>query len=102
MFIDTRNYSTDSASDYNTMDIDDQRKLLIWIRSNVLSRKTPNRMHTSYGMKHVFERLTGIYVTNGQFKGAMQVLGFLPVNVQDRNWCFRISERSPAFALREG
>ncbi len=45
---------------------------------------------SSYGMKHDFERATGIYVNNDVFKGAMLAAGYEPVNRDDLNWTFRV------------
>lgn len=48
---------------------------------------------TSYGMKHEFERSRqGFYVTNGQFKGAMLMLGYRAINQFDLNWKFKIEK----------
>ena len=44
----------------------------------------------SYSLKHDFERDTGIYVTNGEFKGAMLVVGFTPIDNEELNWSFKI------------
>ncbi|WP_432755893.1 hypothetical protein [Staphylococcus pseudoxylosus] len=65
--------------------------------------KTFNIKHSSYGLKHVFERryrdeLSGIfegsYVTNGQFKGAMLKAGFEVKDKEQLNWHFNVSEKS--------
>lgn len=65
--------------------------------------KTFNTRHTSYGLKHVFERkyreaLSGTfessYVTNGQFKGAMLEAGFDVKDKSQLNWHFNASEKS--------
>ena len=72
-------------------------QVIEWIKNNIKARRTPNTMHTSYGIKHLYERETGEYITNDDFKAAMLFCGFHPVNEQDTNWCFCISEKSPAF-----
>ncbi len=79
---------------------EDQRAILQWIQSRLYPRKTPNNWHTSYGLKHLLERDTKIYLTNNQFKEAMLMCGFTPVNPRELNWCFRLSSKSPAFQLR--
>lgn len=68
-----------------------------WIRENIVPRKTANRRHSSYGMKHILEKDTRIYLTNNEFKDAMMLCGYMPVNENSLNWNYRISERSPAF-----
>jgi hypothetical protein len=50
----------------------------------------------SYSLKHIFERDTGIYLTNNQFKDAMLMCGYNPVNPEELNWQYRISKKSPA------
>lgn len=68
-----------------------------WIDTNIYPRKTPLPDKTSYGIKHIFESDTGIYLTNNEFKDAMQLCGYIPVNPDELNWHYRISKRSPAF-----
>lgn len=74
-----------------------QKILCDWISKCILPRKTPNLYHSSYGMKHRFQADTDIYVYNGQFKAAMRLCGYEPVDEREQNWCYRISEKSPAF-----
>ena len=76
---------------------DRQAVVLAWIRNNLRPRKTPNLYHTSYGLKHVLERDTGIYVTNNQFKDAMLICGYHPRDANKLNWQYCISEKSPCF-----
>jgi len=40
---------------------------------------------SSYGLKHLYEREMGNYVTNGQFKGAMIQYGYDPVDSREIN-----------------
>ena len=68
-----------------------------WIEMNLFPRKTVLDSHTSYGLKHILERDTGIYLTNNEFKDAMLMCGYEPANPNDLNWCYGISKRSPAF-----
>ncbi|MBA1354657.1 MULTISPECIES: hypothetical protein [Staphylococcus] len=65
--------------------------------------KSFNTRHSSYGLKHVFERryrealsgtFEGSYITNGQFKGAMLKAGFEVKDKAQLNWCFNVSEKS--------
>ena len=48
---------------------------------------------SSYGIKHIYERDMGKYVTNGQFKGAMIHYGFDPINPRELNCYYRIKIR---------
>lgn len=56
---------------------------------------------TSYGLKHILEHDTGIYLTNNEFKDAMLICGYEPVNPQELNWTYCISKKSPAFENRQ-
>lgn len=77
---------------------DSQETVFNWIIANYIPRKTPNRKHSSYGMKQTLTGETGIYVTNNQFKDAMMICGYEPTSYSYKpNWVFCISERSPAF-----
>lgn len=72
------------------------QKLIVttWIKENFVSRVTINKYHTSYEMKHIFERSPdGFYLTNGAFKGAMLKCGF-DKHSGGINWCFQVTERS--------
>ena len=56
----------------------------------MLPATKPSR-HTSYWLKHEFER-DGFYITNGQFKGTkgtMSVCGYRPIAAYEQNWTFR-------------
>lgn len=76
---------------------DDEQKLVLdWIRVSFMPIKTVNKRHTSYGLKHLLQHETGLYLTNNQFKHAMLLSGYYPEKAGDLNWCFRISEKSPA------
>lgn len=76
---------------------DVQDAICRWIRENLFPRKTPNMSHSSYGMKHILEDDIGIYLTNNEFKDAMMICGYKPVDENKLNWNYRISEKSPAF-----
>lgn len=78
-----------------------QEKALIWIRANVFPGKKPLLDTSSYGMKHILEYRTGIYMTNNQFKEAMLLCGFFPVDKERLNWCYRISKKSPIYIFQD-
>lgn len=75
---------------------DKQQIVLAWIKSELKPRKTPNTNHSSYSLKHVFERDTGIYMTNNQFKDAMLLCGYYPEDETELNWEYSLSQKSPA------
>jgi hypothetical protein len=53
-----------------------------------LSKSTPLSHFTSSGLRDDFWSMTGIYVTNGAFKGAMLAAGYHPADPQTLNWIF--------------
>lgn len=80
-----------------------QNIVLKWIRQNIIPRKTPLQYKwSSYGIKHCLQAMTNIYVTNNQFKDAMLLCGFYPVDETEVNWHYCISEKSPAFDIYRG
>lgn len=90
--------------DFRSLDSGVRRHLLHWIHATfeeaASTRPCPA---SSYGLKHLFERIpvesdvwNGIephYVTNGQFKGAMIALGYLPDRPNAVNPEYRIKFR---------
>ena len=90
---------------------EEQDIVLDWIRRNILPRKTVLHGRTSYGMKHILEHDTKIYLTNNEFKDAMMICGFEPIPglpfvspqppassmPRSRKPIYRISAKSPAF-----
>ena len=81
---------------------EEQETVMNWIRDNIKPRKTPLYSRTSYGMKHILQRNTGIYLTNNEFKDAMMMCGFEPINPNELNWVYCISKKSPAFIKNNG
>lgn len=79
---------------------EEQRVVFDWIYENIRPIKSPNKHHTSYGIKHILERDTGIYLTNNEFKDAMMQCFYNPVDADELNWCYCISEKSPAFCRK--
>jgi len=77
--------------DYTRMREDEQKALYDWICDAFDFRETSTVcLDTSYGLKHVYERQTGNYVSNGEFKGAMIHVGYLPVDPLDLNCCYLV------------
>lgn len=94
-------HSKDESRHFNELSEDEQDKVLAWIKANVKPRQTPLKYRTSYGMKHVLERRTNIYMTNNQFKEAMLRCGFYPVQIDALNWWYSISKASPIFRVQD-
>ncbi len=76
---------------------DVQRQVSDWIFAKLCKRETPNYDHDSYELKHRIQNELDIYLTNNQMKDAMLREGFYPVKVNELNWHFYISQKSPAF-----
>ena len=81
----------DSPEIYEELRNEVKESLANWIAKHITLRKTPNYWHSSYGLKHHFERDTGIYVYNGAFKGAMIVAGYAAVDKKKQNWNYKIT-----------
>lgn len=88
----------DDPKAYDRLREASKKLLQLWIGLMIQPAKTAN-LCSSYGLKHEFEALTGIYVTNGQFKGAMLKASYEPVKETDKNWKFRIR---PKFKRKRG
>ena len=74
---------------FEELTADKQRALLGWIAESLVPTRRAGEL-TSYGLKHEFEgSLSGFYVTNGEFKGAMLTAGYSPVDENRLNWSFR-------------
>lgn len=73
--------------------------ILDWVKTNFIIRKTPN-YYSSYFLKHILEKNTGIYTLAGQFEYAMLAAGFTHVRSwYDVNLHFSISQKSPALKM---
>ena len=95
-----RAYTKDDCELVTDLPEQERETVLAWIRQN-LAFKSGNEVHsTSYGMKHILESDTHIYLTNNQFKDAMLACGFEPVKANKLNWTFHLDRHSPAFLLR--
>ena len=79
---------------FDELSKEEQAILLSWIKRNFIMIETFNVKHSSYDLKHVFEN-EGVYITNGQFKGAMLKAGFSVKDMKADNWNFNISQKSP-------
>jgi hypothetical protein len=65
-----------------------RRRLLEWIAESLVPASRGYRT-TSYALKHSFSAEAGLYVTNGEFKGAMLAAGYAPIHKGELNWRFR-------------
>lgn len=73
---------------FNNMQIKNQEILIYWIDNNLIKTKTIQKRHSSYGLKHIFEKSeNGFYITNEEFKGAMITCNF-NADKNNINWFF--------------
>ena len=68
---------------------DEIRKIGEWIRKYV-RHSDEEHFYSSYGLKHVLEIDTRIYLTNNQFKDALLLAGFDPINPNELNWRYNL------------
>ncbi|MGC0372529.1 hypothetical protein [Streptomyces sp. SAI-229] len=62
----------------------------LWLRDNVMPIKTPTA--SSYGVKHLIERATGVYMPNGVFIASAFIVGY-PFRYDEPNVLFGMSRR---------
>jgi len=94
MLVNGRPYSNENGHIDNALITDrdemEINKVMEWIRANIRKSNRILQGRTSYGLKHVLEHDTGLYLTNNEFKDAMLLAGFKPVNPSELNWRYRI------------
>ena len=67
-------------------DPEEMEEVFKWIHEKLIPRKTHLTGRSSYGIKHILERDTGIYLTNNEFKDAMLLCGYSPVDPNELNY----------------
>jgi hypothetical protein len=75
---------------YDTLSQEEREALQYWIEHTIQPAQKADDRHSSYGLKHEYERETKLYVSHAQFKGAMLVAGYLPTVKGEQNWHFKI------------
>ncbi len=75
---------------YDTLSQEEREALQYWIERAIQPALKADERHSSYGLKHEYERETTLYVSHAQFKGAMLVAGYLPTEHGEQNWHFKI------------
>lgn len=93
-------YKIETGNDtahFSDLSEEEQKIVLEWLQWNVWPAKNKLDGHSSYGMKHILNNRTGIYITNNQMKEAMWNLGFRPTKINTLNWTFKIKKSSPIF-----
>lgn len=83
--------------DDETLDQLPKDKIIIvrcWIDKFLFTDPYDPEIKSSYHLKHILERDTGIYLTNNQFKDAMLICGYGPIDANELNWCYCIHKDS--------
>lgn len=71
-----------------------------WINKNATPRKTTNKNHGSYYLKHVVERACGRYICNGTFIVAAIICGYSSIVWEGPNGYFKMAIQKES--LRRG
>lgn len=86
-------HRSDDPQLFYKLSAEHQSLLLEWCH-NLKKLKNISTRITSYGLKHLFSDLhNGLYISNGQMKGAMALAGFRVDDENDLNWCFNLSSK---------
>ena len=85
----------DHPACYEDLPTETQTALIAWISEHFEPSRKIYWHRSSYGLKHDFERDTGIYIYNGAFKGAMLKAGIIPVDDKKQNWNFKMKKKVP-------
>ena len=80
-----------SPEDYKTLTPEEQTTVADWIDENIQPFCGKDKCNlSSYILKDMMRVQTGLYLTNGQFKGAMLLAGYQRES-GETNWTFRIA-----------
>lgn len=77
-----------------TLSEEAEKELKELIARYLEKRATPNTLHSSYGLKHLFENILGYYVSNADAKKAMTECGFEHSPYGGQNWYFNVTQKS--------
>src|ERR1700730_1983233 len=70
---------------YDALSQEEREALQYWIERAIQPALKADERHSSYGLKHEYERETTLFVSHAQFKGAMLVAGYLPTEKGEQN-----------------
>lgn len=79
---------------WNKLSKEEQNKIREWVRTELKPIKSLNKKHSSYGLKHMCEKMVGFYVSNDMMKKALILEGYECGDTYGFNWHFNISEKS--------
>ena len=80
----------DHPHEYDTLSQAEKEALQYWIEHAIQPAQKADEHHSSYGLKHDYERETKLFVSHAQFKGAMLVAGYQPSEKGEQSWHFKI------------
>ena len=98
---DVSNQIPGDPKTFDELSIERQEHVLNWIAANLIQIKSFNYLHSSYGLKHMYQSVFSPedrYLTNGEFRGAMLKAGFKKSVAADGKWYFNLSNRSPGLS----
>lgn len=84
-------------SHFSDLSKEEQKIVMDWLNWNLWPAKSRFDGYTSYGMKHIMEHRTNVYITNNQMKEVMWNLGYRPTKINELNWSFKVKKSSPMF-----
>lgn len=90
---------TDRPCDFLSLDSDIQSRILSFCKHNFITSSDFLYDYDSDSYRQIIQKQTGTFITNGQFKGAMLLLGFKVENKEERYWIFNVSKDSPALTI---
>ena len=79
-----------TSEEYRNQTLMDFPNVVKWCATRFTPRKSINRKHTAYSLKHILQRKTGIYVKKELFTEALKLCGY-----NEKAEHFNISEKSP-------
>lgn len=97
MIVNGRPYTNENGFVDDGLITDDDPKLWLnyktisdWIKKNFRPNKNSVCPSSSYGLKHLLQEETNIYLTNNQFKDAMWLAGYYPIDPDELNWHYNL------------
>ena len=81
---------------YDKVPEENKKQANEWIAEHIRPFRLTNS-RDSYSLKHVMQHDhdSGLYLTDGEFKGAMLAAGYTPINMDDRTWHWKIQVKIP-------
>lgn len=87
----------DRPASFVDLDPDEKNLATLWCSKHFEQSNEFNQQQSSNILKSLIEENTSLYLSNGQFKGAMLLAGFKVEDIESLNWSFNVSEESSIF-----